>query len=287
MNHFYIITNKSKDPDFTFTRFIRDYIIKCGKKCSIQENALKEGLYTDASVIEPDVDCVLVLGGDGTLLQAAGDLVGRGIPFMGINLGTLGFLSEVNRSDIEEALEKLINEEYEIENRMMLTGKCLRNGKETDSAGALNEIVITRKASLQIMHFTVSVNGQFLHSYHADGIIIATPTGSTGYSLSAGGPVVEPKAKLLLITPVCPHSMQNKSIVLSPEDVVTIEIERSRDGNRQEVEAIFDGNHKVTLCTGDKIEIRKSEKTTGIVKLSKASFLEVLHRKLSDYRGRT
>lgn len=284
MEHFYIITNKSKDPDFKVTYFIRDYLMKCGRKCSIQEHEEKkqgEG-YTDANVLNQDVDCVLVLGGDGTLLQAAIDLADKNVPFLGINLGTLGFLAEVNKNDIEEALQKLLSGEYEIEKRMMLVGYSYNAQGEKDNTRALNDIVITRKGSLQIINFTISVNGQFLHNYHADGMIVATPTGSTGYNLSAGGPVVDPKAQLIVISPICPHSMQHSSIVLSPEDEITIEIEKGHDDVIQEVEAIFDGSHRVTLYTGDKIVIRRSEKTTGIVKLNKVSFLEILHRKMCD-----
>ena len=173
-------------------------------------------------------------------------------------------------------------EEYQIENRMMIYGLSYQNDKLKDSARALNDIVITRKGSLQIIYFNIYVNGQFLHRYHADGIIVATPTGSTGYNLSAGGPIIDPKASMILITPVCPHSMHNRSIVLSPEDEITVEIESGREGNVQEVEAIFDGSHKVPLSTGERIEIRKSDKTTGIVKLSQVSFLEILHRKMKD-----
>ena len=146
----------------------------------------------------------------------------------------------------------------------------------------MNDIVITRKGSLQIINFNIYVNGQFLHRYHADGMIASTPTGSTGYNLSAGGPIVEPKANLILLSPICPHSMHSRSIVLSSDDTVIVEIESGRDGEEQEVEAIFDGCHKVELRTGEKIEIQKSDRTTGIVKLSQASFLEVLHRKMSD-----
>lgn len=284
MEHFYIITNQCKDPDYQTTYAIRDYLIKRGKKCSLQKPEEKnrtEG-YTDPCRLEPDIDCVLVLGGDGTLLQAAADLVDRNIPFLGINLGTLGFLSEVNKTGIEEALERLISGEYVIENRMMIDGTASGSRGMIDAARALNDIVITRKGSLQIINFNISVNGQFLHRYHADGIIAATPTGSTGYNLSAGGPVVDPKAKLIVMSPICPHSMQNRSIVLSPEDTITIEIDESREGSRQEVEAIFDGSHKITLYTGDKIDIRKSEKTTGIIKLNQVSFLEILHGKMSD-----
>ena len=284
MEYFYIITNPTKDIDLKTAYFIRDYLLSKGKQCVIDAGEAKGTLegYTDKNNVPAEVDCVIVLGGDGTMLQAAVDLSDRDIPFLGINLGTLGFLAEVNVSDIENALDRLIAEEYQIENRMMIYGLSYQNEKLKDSARALNDIVITRKGSLQIIYFNIYVNGQFLHRYHADGIIVATPTGSTGYNLSAGGPIIDPKASMILITPVCPHSMHNRSIVLSPEDEITVEIESGREGNVQEVEAIFDGSHKVPLSTGERIEIRKSDKTTGIVKLSQVSFLEILHRKMKD-----
>ena len=285
MENFYIITNESKDPDFAITHRIRDYLVGCGKTCRIQEQGQKKVSkgYTDSNLVNENVDCVLVLGGDGTLLQAAVDLADLTVPFLGINLGTLGFLAEVNKHDIEDALSRLISGEYDIEKRMMLVGYVYGPADEAhrDNTRALNDIVITRKGSLQIITFTISVNGQFLHRYSADGIIVATPTGSTGYNLSAGGPVVDPKAELMVVSPICPHSMQHNSIVLSPEDEITITIETGHDGARQEVEAIFDGSHRVTLCTDDRIVIKRSEKTTGIVKLSKVSFLESLHNKMA------
>lgn len=277
MQHFYIITNQSKDPEFKVTNQIADYLTTRGKRYTIST-----GRHTDAASMPEDVDLVLVLGGDGTLLQAVADLADSHLPFLGINLGTLGFLTEVNKDDIEEALGKILAGEYEIEKRMMLVGQSFNEQGEKDKTRALNDIVITRKGSLQILKFSISVNGQFLHRYHADGVIVATPTGSTGYNLSAGGPVVDPKAQLLVLSPICPHSMQHSSIVLSPEDEVTIEVETGHDGTGQEVEAIFDGSHRVTLYTGDKIIIKRSEETTGIMKLNQASFLEILHRKMSD-----
>lgn len=277
MQHFYIITNQSKDPEFQITNQITDYLSAHGRKYTLSTER-----HTNADHVPKDVDLVLVLGGDGTLLQAAADLADSHVPFLGINLGTLGFLTEVNKDDIETALGSILAGEYVIEKRMMLVGLSYDENGEKDNTRALNDIVITRKGSLQIIKFNISVNGQFLHKYHADGMIVATPTGSTGYNLSAGGPVVDPKAQLIVLSPICPHSMQHSSIVLSPEDEVTIEIETGHDGVGQEVEAIFDGSHRVTLYTGDKIVIKRSEKTTGIVKLNQASFLEILHRKMSD-----
>lgn len=284
MELFYIITNPLKDAEYKVTYFIRDYLKKCGKNCilNVDKEHKGNGNYTDTENIPEDVDCVIVLGGDGTLLQAAADLMDCDIPFLGINLGTLGFLAEVNQTGITDALDKLISGHYEIEKRMMLHGVSNREEQVLDDSTALNDIVITRKGSLQIINYVVFVNGQLLHRYHADGMIVATPTGSTGYSLSAGGPIVEPKADLILLTPISPHSMQNRSIILSAEDTVEIEIECSREGKDQEVEAIYDGSHKITLCTGDRLSIHKSQKTTGIVKLSQVSFLEILHTKMRD-----
>lgn len=284
MKFFYVIANSTREGALTTAGFIRDYLENLGIACVVDAGTprLDRDGYTYREQVSPQVDCIIVLGGDGTLLQAAVDPAELDIPFLGINMGTLGFLTEVNKDGIKSALEKLIREEFTIEKRMMLLGRSYEAENVKDETRALNDIVITRRGSLQIINFNIYVNGQLLHRFHGDGVIVATPTGSTGYSLSAGGPIVEPKAELILLTPICPHSMHNRSIVLSSKDRVTVEIESSRDGETQEVEAIFDGCHKVLLRTGEKIEIRKSKKTTGIVKLSQVSFLEVLHRKLSD-----
>ena len=254
----------------------------------------RTGLYTDVAQIPEDVDCILVLGGDGTLLQAARDIIQRDIPLLGINLGTLGYLAEIEETGMDAAMNQLLSGEYEVEQRMMLTGRIVRGGihqqkhKEnglpaykTENSYALNDITITRSGSLQIIRFRICVNGQFLNEYHADGVIVATPTGSTGYNLSAGGPIVEPKAELLLITPISPHTLNTRSIILAPEDKIEIEIGAGREESVQQVEVNFDGSHNVMLYTGDKVEIERAETPTGIVKLNKASFLEVLHKKLS------
>ncbi len=165
---------------------------------------------------------------------------------------------------------------------MMLKGRAILSDGSTQEGWALNDIVISRSGSLQIIKFHIYVNGQFLHDYQADGMIVTTPTGSTGYNLSAGGPLVEPRAKLIVLTPICPHSLNQRSIVLSPEDVVEIEIPAGREERVQTVEASFDGSHVIPLSTGDKIRIVRSEKVTDFIRLNQVSFLEVLHRKMSD-----
>lgn len=277
MKHFFVIANKTKDPDGSYTDRIAAYLRGHGAAVSCLVNESEE-----MPIQAPEgVECAIVLGGDGTLLKAAGDLMEREIPLLGVNLGTLGYLAEVEIGNIEQALEKLLGGAYMKEARMMLAGDVFHAGKRLAHEFALNDIVISRCGSLQILHFNIYVNGRFLNGYGADGIIVATPTGSTGYNMSAGGPIVEPGASLVLLTPICPHTLNTRSIVLSPEDEVTIEIPEGRDKAVQTVEASFDGTHKVTLQTGDKIVIKKASKTTEILKLNTESFLEILHKKMS------
>lgn len=276
MKKFYLITNEAKDPAGAITNKITAIIKKHGGEavCVKNERQALVGKGTEG------VDCALVLGGDGTLLRAAGNMMDSDIPLLGINLGTLGYLAEVESACVEEAVEKLLKDEFVREERMMLSGRVVTG--EREERYALNDIVISRCGSLQILNVRIYVNDRFLHDYCADGVIVATPTGSTGYNLSAGGPIVEPSARLLLLTPICPHTLNTRSIVFSPEDEITVEIPEGKDGREQVVEANFDGSNTITLKTGDRILIRRSDRTTGIVRLNTESFLAVLHKKMSE-----
>ena len=147
---------------------------------------------------------------------------------------------------------------------------------------ALNDVVVSRSGSLQIIRYNIYVNGQLLNSYNADGMIVTTPTGSTGYNLSAGGPLVDPGAELILMTPICPHSLNQRSIVLSSKDVIEIEIPQGKDGENQTVEVNFDGSKVVKMEAGDRIRVCKSPKTIEFIRLNKVSFLEVLHKKMGE-----
>ena len=276
MKRFFLITNEAKDPQGVFTNKIADVIKKHGGEAVCVANE-RQALAKSG---ETGVDCALVLGGDGTLLRAARNMMDSKIPLLGINLGTLGYLAEVESACAEEAIERLLADEYVREERMMLTGKITAGRVEEQYA--LNDIVISRCGTLQILNVRIYVNDRFLNNYCADGVIVATPTGSTGYNLSAGGPIVEPSAGLLLLTPICPHTLNTRSIVFAPEDEITVEIPQGKDGNEQMVEANFDGSHKVTLRTGDRILIRRADRTTGIVRLNTESFLSVLHKKMSE-----
>lgn len=270
MKIFHIYTNQLKDKDGSTTNYIREYLMKKG--CVCKECA------------DDSVEGIIVLGGDGTMLRAAREHLGMNIPMIGVKLGTLGYLTEVEQDQIETALDSLIDDKYEVESRMMLSGIPVISGSSKAPMIALNDIVINRKGALHVINFKIYVNGQLLSTYSADGMIISTPTGSTAYNLSAGGPIVEPRARLIMMTPVCSHSLaNNRTIILSEDDVIDVEIAEYKPGERQEVNASFDGRHPVNLNEGDKIRIIRSDKVTKILKLSKVSFLETLQKKMRIY----
>lgn len=240
----------------------------------------KEGYrYTDACQVPEDTHCVITLGGDGTLIQAARDLAGRRIPMLGVNLGNLGYLTQVGRQEeMAGLLDDLIGDQYRLERRMMLKGTVLRQGTVIKEDLALNEVVIARREMLRLLKLRVYVNGEALHQYQADGMIVATPTGSTAYNLSAGGPIVEPTASMTILTPICSHALNGRSIVLSAEDRIEIEVL----GHAEEGQAaVFDGDTFVHLKVGDRLRIERSETETILVKLRAVSFLDNLRSKLA------
>ena len=285
MDKFYIITNRDKDQNLRFTEEIVQYLKEHGKKCQVQQAERRvegEYHYTDPALIPEDTQCILVLGGDGTLLQAARDVVHREIPMLGINLGTLCFLAEIDKTSIYTALDKLFADDYEIEERMMLTGTVWRGDKITGQDVALNDIVISRVGPPLRVRFKNFVNNEYLNSYNADGIIIATPTGSTGYSLSCGGPIISPNAAMTVMTPIAPHTLNTRSIIFPEDDVITVELGEGRRQIQENGLASFDGDVEVPMSTGDRIVIKKASVSVKILKLNHLSFVEVLRQKMSN-----
>ena len=312
-----IMTNRPKDPSLAVTERIRAFLEKRGARVSVfadNEDASRLGLAEEPGKMmdgpaepgkrtgtdgpaEPgkpaDADrtaphaaasCMIVLGGDGTMLKAAKETAFSRIPLLGVNLGTMGYLAEVEVASLEEALERLLRGDYTVEERMMLSGSVRRGdgSRETAQLDALNDVTVTRCGPMQVVPLRIWVNGQLLAGYGADGIVIATPTGSTGYNLSAGGPIVEPEAGLILLTPICPHTLNTRSVVLCDRDEVEVEIGRKPSGDVQEVEVSFDGALLTRLRSGDRVRVKKSERTTSIIRLSEPAFLERLHRKMSE-----
>ncbi len=276
MNKFLTVYNKDKDPGGAVAGSIKKYLEERGCTCvtaGVTHDAIPAKELNEKAADE-DM-CVLVLGGDGTLIQVAGALAGRDIPFLGINLGTLGYLAEVERDNIFPTLDRIINDDYDIEERMML-----RSETGGIVSTALNDIVISRLGDLRIVRYVIYVNNRCLSTYEADGIIVSTPTGSTGYNLSAGGPIVEPSASLILITPICPHTLNTRAVVLSAEDEIRIEILSSKYSHEHEVHLSCDGATAIALKVGDTVDIRKAEGVTKVIKMSREGFLDVLSRKL-------
>ena len=284
MRHFLIITNTYKDENGRLTGELAAYIRKKGGECDCfySDGESKSEAAPALDKMDPATDCVMVLGGDGTLIRAASRLVDSRIPLIGVNLGTVGYLCELEESNVFDAVDRLMADDCMVEERMMLTGAGILGGVREEYGVALNDIVIHRTGELSVVSLIVYVNGEYLHTFRADGIIVSTPTGSTGYNMSAGGPIVEPGASLILLTPICPHTLNTRSIILRAEDEVVVEIGERQSGQEQEVEVNFDGSRCLILKSGDRLKVTRSDKTTSIMKLSELSFLERLHRKMSE-----
>lgn len=286
MERFCIITNRDKDESMAVTARIVGLLQEAGKQAALAGvNRREDGsCYTRAEDIPGETDCVIVLGGDGTLLQAAHDLSGRELPIFGINLGTLGFLAETEVSGLEEAFGKLFAGKYEIREQMMLSTEVCVSGKSSQLPDALNDLVVARSGFSRVIGTGVYINGELVNDYRGDGVIIATPSGSTGYSLSAGGPIVSPSTNLMVITPICPHSLNARSIVVSDTDVVTVKIRMSKKTQEEEAIATVDGRTAVNLRAEDYVKVRRAARRVKLVRLFGGSFYQVLGAKLSGSR---
>ena len=282
MRHFYLIANPSKEGTEPMARQIGEYLINHGAACegSPQLRRSEEAGYgyTDLTKIPEKTQCVITLGGDGTLIQAARDLVQLKLPLMGINMGTLGYLAQVSKEDaLEPVLDALLADNFRLEKRMMLDGS-VAGLDQTRRGIALNDIVLTRRDVMQVLKFQIFVNGEYFNEYTADGMIVSTPTGSTAYNLSAGGPIVEPGAELMVLTPICSHSLNARSIVLSGRDTVSI---RVCGGDYQKQMAVFDGDEVMDISCEETLNISQSESQTTLIKLKTGTFLDNLRSKMT------
>jgi NAD+ kinase len=269
--------NIAKDIyDYLKSKKIKVFLVeddKLPKKYSLNQVSKEE--------FENSIKCLISIGGDGTFLRAARYTFKNGIPIMGVNVGNLGFLAEINISDMYDSLDKIIDDNFEIEKRMLISGslfrdKILVNEKDVPYI-ALNDFVITKSLLEKIIEIKIIINGVPLLSYGADGIIISTPTGSTAYSLSAGGPVVEPKNESIIITPICAHTLFSRSLVISPDNQIEIQINSKKtdvsinvDGKKQDIK-IFDG---------DVFKVGKSDKKLNLITFNKNIFFKIFKEKL-------
>lgn len=233
----------------------------------------------DIAILARKADLILVFGGDGTMLRAARDIAGHKTPLLGINIGGLGFLTAVPSADLTEVLKKIWAGEFQYESRALIevSGSCM--GKVVRKT-ALNDIVVSRGAVSRLITLDVSVDGEPITRYRCDGLIVSSPTGSTAYSLAAGGAVVLPSAEVFALTPICPHALSNRSIILPLSSTIRIRAVNPLSATILSV----DGQVVVELEEGDEVLIRRSRHAIRLVRLPDNSFLEALRRKL-HWRG--
>jgi NAD+ kinase len=280
-----IITNLDKDVDYTYTKLLAQSITRHGGQAFMADKLAEA---TDMGVKcgrEEDMinccDLLVCLGGDGTLLKAARGIYATEMPIMGINLGNLGFLTEVDKNNIDTAIVQLFEGNYQIEKRMMLEAAIIRKGRETITDVALNDVVIARGAEARILHIKTFINDMFVDTFPGDGLIISSPTGSTAYSLSAGGPIVEPDTNLMVVTPICPHILYSRSFITKSDSVVKAMV---NEGAQHIAMVSLDGQQGHEMQGGDRVEVRKSQYSINLVKMNTMNFFNILRTKIY-YRG--
>ncbi|MBR3833613.1 MAG: NAD(+)/NADH kinase [Lachnospiraceae bacterium] len=276
MNNFLILANTDKDINLSLSNKISKYLEDKGAKATIVSDVNEH--YEDLRVKEElmkGVQAAIVLGGDGTMLRAAHSIGIYNVPYIGINLGTLGFLTEIEESNVYQALDRLLTDDFVIEKRMMIEGSV-----KDKVFHSLNDVVITRAGFSRIIGLKIYVNNQLLDTYEADGVIVSTPTGSTGYNMSAGGPIVSPKASAIVVTPISPHSLTSKSVVFDSTEEIRVEIMKKRKTQDTEAIVSFDGSHSVELSAGEVVNVKLSARSISLIKMYDVNFYSVLRDKI-------
>lgn len=227
----------------------------------------------------PEADLLVCFGGDGTILHAARDATLHNVPLMGVNMGSVGFMAELERGELAQ-LAPLARGEYTIEERMMLDVRVFRGGRMVSQDLALNDAVLSKGSMARVAELEVLADQTQVTAMTGDGVIIATPTGSTAYSMSAGGPIVEPTSQCIIVTPVCAHRLAARAMVLAPQRLVTVRLPK---GNRKHLYLSVDGGKAVRLTGGDQVEISRSTYTTKLVQLAHRNFYQVINQKLGGF----
>jgi NAD+ kinase len=224
-------------------------------------------------------DMLVVFGGDGTILGAARQAAPRKIPILGVNLGGFGFLAEVNDAEVEDALHRLLAGDYDVDERMMLRADVVRGGRSVHEVLALNDIVVTKSGYARVLRLRTFVNDELLATHLADGQIVATPTGSTAYSLSAGGPIVHPAVDVMVLTPICAHTLNARPVVISAADTVTVRVDPVGAPPPPAMLTV-DGQKGFPLETGDEVRAQRSPHRTRLIRMKREGFYTLLRTKL-------
>ncbi len=285
MNNFLIVVNRQKDKTEEVTKKVQDYLRSRGKLCHVAAPLETDdpvlNRFTDMHRLRRDIDydCIIVIGGDGTFLNAVSDFGKMHIPMVGVNLGTLGFLAAIDLDRLEEGLDALIEGRFKIEDRLLIKGTVYKKGKKIGEKDAFNDIVVSRSGFSRLVELKILVNDNLLDVYAADGVIVSTPTGSTGYNLSAGGPVIFPESQMMVITPISPFALSARSVVVPASCKIRIEVGYRKKTQREEAMATFDGNHAWDLESSDVVEIVQDGTTVPIVMIQHRKFTDILREK--------
>ncbi len=274
-----IVANIAKEKSLEYTVQLRDWMLKRGLDVYLEEGiAAKIGCLpgVEKSRLWSIVDLIVVFGGDGTILRTARLVRERDVPIVGINLGVFGYLTEVNLEEMYSALEVILAGEFQVEKRMMLDVEIQGGGEPFREGTVLNDVVINRGNLSRILELETMVHGRYLTTFKADGLIIATPTGSTAYSMAAGGPIVFPDLNSIIINPICPHTLTNRPLILPQDAVIRVSICAREQG----ATVTLDGQVSFTVKFGDSITIRKSRYVTSLVSSPHRDYLEILRTKL-------
>ena len=277
------VTNIEKDPTVQETKKMVDFVLKKGCEVYVSEtfsDVHPDVIATSSSEMYKSVDFVVVIGGDGTILRVARSAAIFDTPILGINFGTLGYLADVEKVNAIDAIEKVLNGDFTIENRMMLEPYVERGCVSHEINLALNEVCITNSVCSRMIKLSVEVNGEYFDTFRADGIIVSTPTGSTAYNLSAGGPILSPHTELMTITHICPHTLYARPFVIDGNDVVRIRVQ----SNYNNVQMSCDGQSTVQMKNDDVIVVKKSRYVTRIIKTTNMNFYDILRRKMVEVR---
>ncbi len=281
MKRIAIIPNSSKDIGLLNTKRLVGFL-QSSAEVYMDEAYSVLGMnvkYVSPSEIYNNADYVIVLGGDGTILQRASECAKHRIPVLGINLGKIGFMTEIELDDMEAAIKKLLDGDFVIEKRMMMKAEIRKNNEVQFAFHALNDVVVSKSTGEKLICMELSTDGEAVNRYTADGLIIATPTGSTGYSISAGGPVVDPRMRLFVATPICAHMLSVRSAVLSSDKVMKIRLDSEYGGSDAVVTA--DGDVQCYIKDADEVVITESEYDFELIKIGNQSFYDTLIKKLS------
>ena len=279
-----IISNNKNIKAIRIAKKIYDYLVAKNSNIYLLKDDSMPKKYSINAISEIEfsskVELLISVGGDGTFLRACRYSFKREVPIMGINAGNLGFLAEIDTNDMYDALDNVLNDKYEIEERMLIEGKLYRDNKAAGDLGkpylALNEFVISKPMPGKVIKVKVSINGIFINSFGADGIIISTPTGSTAYSMSAGGPIVEPKSKVIIITPICAHTIYSRSIVLDPGDSLEVKISSKNKSVILNVDGVNTGEN---ILSDDVFKVKKSNVKLNLITFNKNIFFKIFKEK--------